>query len=37
VWGLLTEAQRTELTKLRAERQAKAGDRQRERRDQPRN
>jgi Spy/CpxP family protein refolding chaperone len=32
VWNVLTEAQRTELTKLRAERQAKAGDRQRGRR-----
>ena len=27
VWGVLTEAQRTELTKLRAERQSKAGER----------
>jgi Spy/CpxP family protein refolding chaperone len=36
VWGVLTEAQRAEVAKLRAERQSKAGDR-RERRDQPRN
>jgi Spy/CpxP family protein refolding chaperone len=27
VWGVLTDAQRGELTKLRAERQSKAGDR----------
>jgi Spy/CpxP family protein refolding chaperone len=29
VWNVLTEAQRTELTKLRAERQSRAGERQR--------
>jgi len=27
VWGVLTEAQRAEVTKLRAERQTKAGER----------
>jgi Spy/CpxP family protein refolding chaperone len=27
IWGVLTEAQRTELTRLRAERQARAGER----------
>ena len=27
VWGVLTEAQRAEVTKLRAERQAQAGER----------
>ena len=26
IWGVLTDAQRTELTKLRADRQARAGD-----------
>ena len=36
VWGVLSDAQRAEVTKLRAERQSKAGER-RERRDQPRN
>jgi protein CpxP len=36
IWGVLTEAQRAELTKLRAERQARTGER-RQRRDQPRN
>jgi hypothetical protein len=27
MWGVLTEAQRAEVTKLRAERQAKTGER----------
>jgi len=36
IWGVLTEAQRAEVTKLRAERQARAADR-RERRNEPRN
>jgi protein CpxP len=36
IWGVLTQEQRAEWTKLRAERQAENGQR-RERRDQPRN
>jgi Spy/CpxP family protein refolding chaperone len=36
VWGVLTDAQRSQLTKLRAERQSKSGGRH-ERANQPRN
>jgi Spy/CpxP family protein refolding chaperone len=36
VWGVLTDAQKAEVTKLRAERQARAGER-RERRNEQRN